>query len=169
MHSKFLLLILIAGFCTVPASAQASDPVKSLGSYFGKWEVEGTRGTEKIVSQIECRWSPQGVYLVCDQKIKTSAGEHRQLTVYTYNPKESNYSYVTISEPGAKPTSGKLEIKGNVWTYPFSYESNGKTIQVRTINEFPDARSETFKTESSEDGGATWKTMLEGKAHKVGD
>jgi hypothetical protein len=169
MKSRPLLLAFLLAACSAWASAQADDPVKKLGAFLGKWQAEGTRGTEKITSAMECRWSSQGMFLVCEQSISMAAGDHRQLTVYSYNPKESTYSYVTIADPGAKPTSGRMEIKGNVWTYPFSFENNGKTIQIRTTNEFIDSRTEVYKTESSDDGGASWKTILQGTAHKVGD
>jgi hypothetical protein len=161
--------VLAVAACISLGVAQADDPAKKLGAFLGKWQAEGTRGTEKITSKLECRWSPQGLFLVCEQSITTAAGDHRQLTVYSYNAKDGAYTYVTIAEPGAKPTSGKVEIKGNVWTYPFSFESNGKTVQIRTTNEFTDARTEVYKSESSDDGGVTWKTVLQGAAHKVND
>lgn len=169
MRRKSVLYLLIFGLGSCLGLPQADDPVKKLGAFLGKWQAEGTRGAEKITSALECRWSSQGMFLVCEQSISMAAGDHRQLTVYSYNLKESAYSYVTIADPGAKPISGKLEIKGNVWTYPFSFENNGKTIQIRTTNEFTDPRTEVYKTESSADGGATWKTVLQGTAHKVGD
>lgn len=174
MRVKPLLYLLIVAASSSLGMAQTgdaakTDAAKNLGAYLGKWQSEATRGAEKITAMLECRWSPQGVFLICEQSIKMAGGDRRQLTIYSYNSKDSTYSYVTIAEPGAKPTSGKVEIKGSVWTYPFSYENNGKTIQVRTTNEFTGPRTEIFKTESSDDGGATWKTVLEGTAHKVGD
>lgn len=169
MRLKVSVFVLLVTVCSACASAQTDDPVKKLGAFLGKWQAEGMRGTEKITSALECRWSPQGTFLVCEQAITMAGGEHRQLTVYSYNPKDSSYSYVTLADPGAKPTSGKIEIKGNVWTYPFSFENNGKTVQIRTTNEFTDAHTEVYKTESSDDGGGSWKTILQGAAHKVGD
>ncbi len=40
---------------------------------------------------------------------------------------------------------------------------------IRTTNEFIDPKTEVFKVMTSEDGGAHWKTGLEGKAQKVGE
>jgi hypothetical protein len=40
---------------------------------------------------------------------------------------------------------------------------------IRTTNEFTDARTEVFKVASSDDGGAHWKTVLEGRARKIAD
>jgi hypothetical protein len=159
---------------TTPAPAggsQSEDPTKKLGAFVGKWETEGafTSG-QKTSTSLECRWSPQGSYLVCDQLVNMGiAGDHRQFTVYSYDSKSGNYSYVTLADPGAKPTTGGIVIKGNLWTYDSSFTANGKTTMIRTTNEFTDSKTEIFKVMSSDDNGATWKTVLEGKAHKVGD
>jgi hypothetical protein len=150
-------------------TAQADDPIKKLGAFLGKWETEGTfAGGEKISTTLECRWSPQGVFLVCDQLVKMGGTDHHQFTVYSYSSKDG-YSYATLSDPGAKPSTGGIVIKDNLWTYDSSFPSNGKTMQIHTTNEFTDAKTEVFKVTSSDDGGAHWKTVLQGTAHKVAD
>lgn len=151
-------------------SEQSDDPTKKLGAFVGKWETEGafTSGP-KTSTSLECRWSPQGSFLVCDQLVRMGTGEHRQFTVYSYDSKTGNYSYVTLADPGAKPSTGGITIKGNLWTYESSFTANGKTTMVRTTNEFTDARTEVFKVASSEDNGANWKIVLQGVAHKIAD
>jgi hypothetical protein len=151
------------------AGSQSEDPTKKLGAFVGKWETEGafTSG-QKTSTSLECRWSPQGSYLVCDQLVNMG-GEHHQFTVYSYDSKTGNYSYTTLADPGAKPSTGGIVIKGNLWTYDSSFTANGKTTLIRTTNEFTDAKTEVFKVASSEDNGATWKVMLQGVAHKIAD
>jgi hypothetical protein len=151
------------------APAQSDDPAKKLGAFVGKWETEGafTSG-QKTSTSLECRWSPQGSYLVCDQLVNMG-GEHRQFTVYSYDSKTGNYSYTTLADPGAKPSTGGIVIKGNLWTYDSSFTANGKTTMIRTTNEFTDAQTEIFKVATSEDNGANWKIMLQGVAHKIAD
>lgn len=150
-------------------AAKPDDPAKKLGAFLGKWETEGAfAGGQKTSTSLECRWSPQGFYLVCDQLVRM-AGEHRQFTVYSYDSKTGNYSYTTLADPGAKPSTGGITIKGNLWTYESSFEANGKTTMIRTTNEFIDDKTEVFKVASSDDGGAHWKIGLEGKARKIGD
>jgi hypothetical protein len=153
-----------------PTTAPNDDPTKKLGAFVGKWETEGSfTSGQKTHTTLECRWSPQGSYLVCDQLVNMG-GEHRQFTVYSYDSKTGNYSYVTLADPGAKPATAGITIKGNLWTYDdSSFTANGKTTMIRTTNEFTDAKTEVFKVASSEDNGATWKPMLQGVARKVGD
>jgi len=165
----FAAIAVIALFISSNA-VQSEDPTKKLGAFLGKWQSEATfAGGDKATSSLECRWSPQGAFLICEQIVQMAGAETRQLTVYSYNSKDSSYSYTTISVPGDKPTSGSVVIKGNIWTYDFSFEANGKTTQVHNTNEFTNAKTEVFKIVSSDDGGAHWKPMLEGKAHKIGD
>jgi Protein of unknown function (DUF1579) len=166
-----VLSALTAVLFTLMAVAQVEQPANKLGVFVGKWQTEGqfTGSDSKIRTTLECRWSPQGTYLVCEQLIHMGGEDHRQLTIYSYNAAESNYAYTTLADPGARPSSGRVEIKGNIWTYASSFENNGKVTHIRTTNEFTDPRTEVFKVESSNDGGATWSTMLQGSAHKTGD
>jgi len=166
----FTAVLLAALFINANAVQAGDDPTKKLGAFVGQWQTEGTlMCSMRVTSSLECRWSPQALFLICEQLIKMGTGEHRQLTVYSYNAKEGTYAYTTLSDPGAKPTTGTVEIKGNVWTYAASVEAHGKTTQVRTTNEFTDAKTEVFKVASSEDGGAHWVSVLEGKARKTAD
>lgn len=152
------------------APAPTEYPTKKLGAFVGKWETEGSFATgQKTSTSLECRWSPQGSYLVCDQLVKMGTGAHRQFTVYSYDGKTGNYSYTTLADPGAKPSTGGIIIKGNLWTYDSSFTANGKTTLIRTTNEFTDAKTEVFKVATSEDNGANWKIMLQGVAHKIAD
>jgi Protein of unknown function (DUF1579) len=166
---SLLISLLVGAYCAAQGQ-QADEPAKKLGAFLGKWKTEGafTNGP-KTSTTLECRWSPMGSYLVCDQLVNMGGTDHRQFTVYSYDSKSGNYSYTTLADPGAKPTSGTVEIKGNLWTYDSSFSKDGKTTQIRTTNEFIDPKTEIFKVVTSEDGGAHWKTVLEGKAEKVGE
>lgn len=146
------------------------DPAKKLGAFVGKWQSEGTFSNGvQVASTLDCRWSEQSDFLICEQAITMAGTSHHQLTVYSYSSREQAYSYTTLAEPGARPTSGSLQINGNVWTYSASLEREGRRVLIRTTNEFTSARTETFKVEVSEDGGAIWSTQLHGKSQKTGE
>lgn len=160
------VLVLLAALC----AGQTADPTKKLGAFLGKWKTEGAFADgRKASTSLECRWSPMGSYLVCDQTVNLGGEVHRQFTVYSYDSKSGNYSYTTLADPGAKPSSGAIEIKGNLWTYDSSFTNQGKTTLIRTTNEFTDPKTEIFRVVTSDDGGAHWTTALEGKAQKVGE
>lgn len=174
MRSRVATLVALATALVLCNQAMSSDkapdgPVKKLGAFLGKWKTEGsfTNGG-KVMSELECRWSPQRQYLICEQLVKMGSVQSHQLTVYSYNAKDGAYSYTTFQDNGAKPSTGSLEINGYAWVYNSSFERDGKTVQVRNTNRFPNPQTEEFKAESSDDGGATWKPLLQGSGHRTG-
>ncbi|MGE5323698.1 MAG: DUF1579 family protein [Actinomycetota bacterium] len=166
--------VLLISTCLVLAplargTAKAEDdPVQKLGAFLGKWQTDGTFANgSKVHSELECRWSPQGRYLICEQQVSMGNNVSDQLTVYGYDAKSGKYSYSSFQGNGAAPSTGLLEIKGNVWVYNSSFENKGKRTDILTTNEFTDSKTEQFKVAISDDGGVTWKTGLQGSAHKV--
>jgi hypothetical protein len=169
---KKMLCLLIAVSCLV--MAQTDDPTKKLDVFLGKWQSEGTFSDTalshagKVSSNIECRRSPQANFLVCEQQITQSSGKSLQLSIYSYNAKDGNYTISSMAGPGAQPWNGTVIINGNLWTYPGGFEKDGKKIQIRTTNDFSVPGTEVFKTEFSEDGGGHWTVTLQGTAHRIG-
>jgi hypothetical protein len=169
----FLAFVLVA-FGGIANSADDQDAAKKLGVLVGKWESEATVSesrfshADKLSSSMECRWSPQSDFLICEQLITDSSGKHTQLSIYSYNAKKTNYIISTVTGPGNEPMNGTVMIKGNIWTYPGSYEPLiGKKTLVRTINDFSVSGTDSFKTEFSDDDGAHWTVTLQGKGHKI--
>lgn len=166
------MLVLLPCLCA-PTSAQSpvadsQTATQKLGAFLGQWETEAVFMGSKATSKLECRWSPRGNFLICEQLVTLTQGQQMQLTVYSWNAKEGAYTFSTFSNPGEAPSSGQVAIDGNRWTYSFSFEQDGKKMLLRTINEFTAPGVETFRTERSDDGGAHWTVFLEGKGHRVG-
>ena len=125
---------------------QKDEPTKKLSAFIGKWDSEATFANgDKATSSLDCRWSPQGGFMLCEQIVHMGGAETRQMTVYSYDPKAGSYNYTTISVPGGKPSSGTVAIKGNIWTYDFSFDANGKITQIHNTNEFTDAKRKSLK------------------------
>lgn len=152
------------------AQKPADDPVNKLGAFLGKWQTEGTFSNGgKVHSELECRWSPQHGYLICEQQVTMGTAVSRQLTVYSYNASKAEYGYASFQGDAPAPSVGVIQINGKEWLYSSSVENSGKKTLVRTTNEFTDPKTEVFKVLLSDDGGVTWKTVLQGAAHKVAD
>ncbi len=160
---------------TPSGTADVAAATKKLGVFVGKWKSEGNffetaySHVGHVTSGIHCRWSPQGNFLVCEQQIIDSSGQHIQLSIFSYNEKEGNYTISSMAGPGKQPWNGTVIINGNIWTYPGGFEVNGKKVERRTINDFSVSGMEQFKTEFSDDGGAHWTKMLEGTARKIAE
>lgn len=175
--SFFLIAVAAVAISTLaPAQTNSTDEhaaTQKLGVFVGKWHSEGAfldspfSKAGKVTSNIDCGWSPQGNFLICEQLITDSSGQHTQLSVFSYNSKDGNYAISSMAGPGKEPWNGTLIINGNIWTYPGGYEANGKKVQIRTINDFSVPGVESFKTEFSDDGGAHWILTLQGTAHKI--
>jgi hypothetical protein len=166
----FIAVALLVCEGVAPADKDDDGPVKKLSAFLGKWKTEGVFANgNKVTSELECRWSPQGQYLICEQQVKMGSAQSHQLTVYSYNAKDGAYSYTTFQENGVNPSTGTLQINGYVWVYLSSFERDGKTVQVRNTNRFPNPQTEEFKVESSDDGGATWQPMMQGSARRTGN
>lgn len=178
MIKKLIALVLVLGASIkgpslVQTNTDEHAATQKLGVFVGKWHSEGAfldspfSKAGKVNSNIDCGWSPQGNFLICEQLITDSSGQHSQLSVFSYNSKESNYTISSMAGPGKEPWNGTLIINGSIWTYPGGYAANGKKVQIRTINDFSVPGVESFRTEFSDDGGAHWILTLQGTAHKI--
>ena len=173
MRRHLVLILVTAGLMASAVQVRAQkaddDPVKHLEAFLGKWQTQGTfsNGT-KVSSDLDCSWSPQKRYLICEQQVSMASGQSHQLTVYGYDLKSGKYTFATFQDNGSSPATGTLEIKGNLWSYDMTFGGNGKSTQVRTTNEFTGPGTEVFKVNVSNDSGASWTTTLQGAAHKVG-
>ena len=173
MRMKSVLCLAVVLACSALGMAQ-DDPTRKLDVFLGKWQSEGAffdtpfSQAGKVSSNIECRRSPQANFLLCEQQISKSDGKSIQLSIYSHNAKDGNYTISSMAGPGTQPFNGTVIISGKIWTYPGGFEKDGKKIQIRTTNDFSVPGTEVFKTEFSEDGGAHWTVMLQGTAHKTG-
>jgi hypothetical protein len=181
MNRKFffwMFVVLVAVSVRARAAVQTGNAdeeaaTKKLGVFVGKWHSEGMffetpySHAGKVTSEIDCAWSPQSTFLICEQRISDSSGKHLQLSIFSYNSKDGDYTISSMAGPGKTPWNGKFTINGSLWTYPGGYEADGKKVEIRTTNDFSVPGAQSFKTEFSDDGGAHWIVTLQGTAHKV--
>jgi hypothetical protein len=166
------LSIITGGMCAVVSAVQADDPVNKLGAFLGKWDAQTTLiiSGAKAGSKIECRWTPTGSFLICEQQASDGMGLHRQVTVYGYDHNNKIYVFTSLTDQGAPPSHGTIEIKDAIWTYSSSFAATGgKTNLFKTTYDFSSPGIGKFKTERSDDGSAHWQTVLEGTAKKIAD
>jgi hypothetical protein len=154
--------------------AQNAAPLpNALAAYAGRWSSSAqfldTPMTKagSVASRLECNWSRDSKYLVCNQIVQLPTGEQHQLTVYGYNDQKHEYTYATFGAPGASPTNGQLEVSDRRFVY---LGDTSAQRQFRSINEFSSSGDEyAFFTEFSTDGGQHWTKMLEGTSKRVKD
>ena len=164
--------ILIAGV-VLCACAAAEDPVGigKIEAYRGTWKIEtehmDTRfskaAKESSTLRNDC-WR-SGAFFVCDQFVN---GESKDLIVYTYNAQDDTYNSYSMPAGGGRAGSGRLLIKGNVWTFPWERQEGGKTYYFHVVNTFTAAGTIEYRQEFSEDK-IHWTVTAKGLEHKVDD
>ncbi len=163
MKKLLLVLLALAGVTLAELPKAKTDP---LTAFLGHWEGSGKFYETKmgkagsVTSLTDCKMSPQGGSMVCEQLISDAQGKHTQLTIYTPNEKDGEFTYYSFSAAGKAPYMGTLTIQGTLWTYGGMPDAAGKYPEFKTVNTVKDGE-ETFKVEFTEDG-KQWTTMAEG-------
>jgi len=147
--------------------------VAKLGAFVGRWKIEGSTvdspfgKAAKSSTIATCNWSRNGYFVICDEAIQSPAGPQDTLFIFGYNTEQKGYMCYGIDSPGGEPYSVRLIIDGNTWTYPAEFKRQDKTIKFRTINMFKSPDLVLYKTEYSDDGGASWHTSGEGTETRI--
>ena len=166
MKTILVALILCSSLPTLAADTKSNGDV--LGRWVGgKWPLDGKMldsdysKAMTVTGVSNCAWSPDHVFVVCDQSINEAGKLSHELSVYVFNPDNSTFHFYGLSLNGDRPHSTDLTISpnGNRWEYSSKTEIKGKTVQFRTINEFRNPDHIDWWSEYSSDGGANWIKM----------
>jgi hypothetical protein len=133
----------------------------------GKWPLDGKMldtdysKAMTVTGVSNCAWSPDHVFVVCDQSIMEESKPSRDLSVYVFDPETATFHFYGLSPTGDRPRTTDLTISpdGNHWEYSSKTEIKGKPVQFRTINEFRNSDQVDRWSEYSTDGGANWVKM----------
>ncbi|HLI63678.1 MAG TPA: hypothetical protein VKV05_09775 [Terriglobales bacterium] len=171
MKRRFLMLVVLVG-ATGTWAADSFTAADFLNRWVGgQWTGEGEfvdspySRAAKTNAVTRCAWSPDHIFVICDQDITFGGTPIRDLSIYTFAPKTNKYYFYGISLGEEKPRSTALEIaeNGSRWVYSSTNEIKGQRVQFRTINEFHGNDAVEWRTEFSTDGGKTWTKTGQGK------
>jgi hypothetical protein len=174
MPARFV--ITLAALCLCFDSASSQDPKKvsdegiaPIRAYAGTWKIQidtvdtvhSKAAHESQNLRNDC-WS-SGPYYACNQNV---GGESKVLIVFTYDAVKKIYTSYQIPSDGSSASSGILEIKGNVWTFPWAQTEDGTTTHYRVVNVFDSPNRIRYRREFSTDQ-VTWTVMATGNEVKV--
>lgn len=150
------------------ALQQTGGSVDTVMAYAGTWKVHGERfatahsdaGKEDTTLRNEC-WK-SGAYVACNQYVN---GESKVLLVFTYSDLTKTYTSYPIPPDGEAVTSGRLQIIGNVWTFPWQVTQAGTTTYFHVVNVFTGANHIDYVQEFSTDN-VHWTRMAQGTETK---
>jgi hypothetical protein len=169
---KSLALFFVVGCSLSLIAADAPPSADVLNRWVGgKWVSTGQfvdsdfSKANKASATTKCAWSPDHVFVLCDQDIDFGGTAMRELSIYTFAPKTGKYYFYGISLGEEKPRNTALDItdKGERWVYSSTNEIKGKPVQFRTVNQFHGDDEVDWRSEFSTDEGKTWTKTGEGK------
>jgi hypothetical protein len=173
MMTAFMLRSAAAQALQPPPKIEVQQPtagIDAIMAYAGTWKVTGERfatqyttaGKEETSLRNEC-WKSGG-YVACNQYVN---GESKVLVVYTYSDLLKMYTTYPIPPNGQAASAGRLQIVGNVWTFPWEVTQGGVITYFRVVNVFHDQDHIDYAQEFSPDN-VHWTAMAKGSEVKVG-
>ncbi len=165
-------LLFVIGFSLSLWAANSSAGAEVLNRWVGgKWVGSGQfvasdySQANTATATTKCAWSPDHVFVVCDQDIVFGGQPMRDLSIYTFAPKTSRYFFygISLGEEKARNTALDISDDGNRWLYSSTNEIKGKPVQFRTTNQFHGNDTVEWWTEFSPDNGKTWTKTGSGK------
>lgn len=146
------------------AVQQPTAGIDAIMAYAGTWKVQGERfatahsdaGKEEATLRNDC-WK-SGEYVACRQIVN---GESKVLLVFTYSDLLKMYTSYPIPRNGEAANAGRLQIVGNVWTFPWEVTQGGVTTYFRVVNVFTTTDHIDYAQEFSTDN-VHWTTMAKG-------
>lgn len=151
------------------AEQQPTAGIDAVMAYAGTWKVQGERfatahsdaGKEDTTLRNDC-WK-SGAYVACNQSVN---GDSKVLLVFTYNDKQKMYTSYPIPQNGEPVTAGRLQIIGNIWTFPWQVTEGETTIYFHVVNVFTSPAHIDYAQEFSPDN-VHWTTMAKGSETKI--
>lgn len=168
MKLVFSVLLLCS---SLPLSAADKPSADVLGSWVGgQWPLEGKtldsefRKAATLTGVSKCAWSPDRIFVLCDEVVYANGKPERNLGVYSFDPETAAYHYTEVTPEGQPPNVSELLISadGLHWEYRDSAEIKGQKVLFRTVNQHRGADSIEWWSEYSRDGGQNWTRTANG-------
>src|SRR5215813_6366513 len=116
MLGKLLFTVILLS-SVLPAADTAKPNAEVLGRWVGgKWVGDGKlvdSGYSKAMAVggvTNCAWSPDHVFVICDQDNKIDGKPTRDLSVYAFDPEKSAYHMIGTSPSAERPRVTELSI-----------------------------------------------------------
>ncbi len=163
-------IVLVSWLLAAVAAAPAPpDPLAPLAAYQGSWkaDLETLDSPYDKASKVEAtirndchRWEK---FYACAQTVN---GQRGALLVYSFTGTPGAYTSTPIPPDGSPASSGKLNIEGAVWTFPWDGTHDGATVHFRVVNRFVSPDEIEFRREASTDG-KTWTLIGRGRETRI--
>jgi len=164
---RSLLAVMLACIVSVATAQKSSD--KSGADVIGRWVggkwVGDAHSVDTEYSKAgsgggvsTCAWSPDHIFVVCDQDVEDNGKKMRFLSVYAFDPENSSYHFYGMSPEGGRPRAGDVAVteNGAHWEYLTKTTIKDKPVWFRTVNQFKSNDLVDWWSEYSTDEGKSW-------------
>jgi hypothetical protein len=154
------LFSLIGALITCISVASAQTPSNPLDRFAGDWDLHGEAAGQSYHILEYCRWSNQHTFMICEER---AAGKPAvDLTLMWHDGRRSVYRFAGIGMRGPGG-SGTISIGNDRWIWS---DVEGQ-VHYRTINLWVTPDEIRYTSESSRDGGKTWKSDGQGTERRI--
>lgn len=143
-------------------ATQASQSADALGALVGAWQSDTTDGVSALSS---CVWTPEHDAVLCEQKIRSPAGERRAINLFTFDPAQERFVFYVLSRPGDPMNPVPLSIQGQIWIYGGTMVGQDGLFH-RTVNDFSKAEVYLWRQEASTNG-LDWMVGARGQSRRL--
>lgn len=156
IRSCVLIAAMIA--CISVASAQTSS--SPLDRFGGDWDLRGEAAGKSYHILEFCRWSNQHAFMICEER---EAGKTvGDVTLMWHDSRRNVFRFAGIGMRGPAG-SGTISIGPDRWIWS---DVEGKD-HYRTVNQWVTPDEIHYTSETSHDGGKTWKSDGSGFERRV--
>ncbi len=171
MGALSAMVIASAGIAIAQEAPKPGPETRKLDVFAGKWKGEATMkagpwgpgGT--MTSEQTCSWFAGGFVLECHEDSSGDLGKMKSEAALGWSPEDKVYKYMGFDSMGMM-LSATGTVSGNTWNWTGEDRMGGKLIKSKYTVVVNSPTSQSFKWQTSDDGGKTWTTAAEGKSTK---
>jgi hypothetical protein len=171
--------LILAAWLALAAAAVAQmempkpgPELKKLDVLVGTWTLDadmkpGAMGPGGKVTETEkCEWMEGNFFLACQIDYKSTAmGNGSGASYMGYSTDDKAYTYREFNSWGEFADS-RGSVDGDTWTWTSDEKMGGMAMKSRFTMKITSATSYNFTFEMSQDAGAKWTLVMDGKATK---
>ena len=173
--SAFAALLLVASLASAqaPQAPKPAPELQRLAYLAGDWKIEGIMQPSafgpggKFTSTDHSEWFAGKFFLVSHSDLSmTGMGTMKGMAIFGYDAQNKVYTYRAFNSMGQAQSSTGT-VQGADWTWTNDYTYQRKTYKNRFLLHEDSPSAYSMKVDLSQDGGNSWKTVMEGNATRT--
>ncbi len=156
-----------------PAMPQPAPELKRVAYFTGDWTSEGNIQPGpmgpggKFSGKDHSTWMPGHFFVMTHGTMNGPMGKGEETAFMGYDTKKKVYTYHAFGNMGGDAEMYTGTVSGSDWTWNGDFDAGGKMMKGKYTAHEDSPTAYSFKFEASDDGGKTWKPMMDGKATKA--